>query len=147
MCFYRLKSWLKLSLACCLSFGVLFVVKMGNTLQLCKTQGERTFYLFTPSSQAVQTSALGLYDIGFVEGESVCFARPQGEALEIAKEIVLSYGGEIVCEEEACGVRCFYAFAPNLGGGVFVQGKRVNLHIAVSDAQCQVGTPLLFGGF
>lgn len=144
---YQLKSWIKVSVACCLAVGVLLMMRTGNAVQLYKTQGDRTFYLFTPSSQAVQTSMLDLKTVLFVEGESVCFARPKEEALEIAKGIVSCYGGEIVCEEEACGVRCFYAFVPNLVGGVLVQGKMVNLHIAVSDTQCQVGTPLLFGGF
>jgi hypothetical protein len=41
----------------------------------------------------------------------------------------------------------YYAFSPNLPNGTQVQGKKINLHIAVSAERCTVGTPIIFGGF
>ena len=38
-------------------------------------------------------------------------------------------------------------FTEEVCGGVYLNGERVNLHVAVSAEQTAVGSPLIFGGF
>lgn len=110
--------------------------------------GERyEFYLGASSSQTIvpsQTPArdkLLLSGLSGVAGES---ARYEGDC---AAEIAARFGAKLQFTEEACGVVNYYMYAPALGGGVRLNGKTVNLHIAVGNGQTAAGTPLIFGGF
>ena len=76
-----------------------------------------------------------------VKGESV---RYDGDKKE---ELLTRFHAEILFTEEAAGVTNYYCFSPFLGGGVLLFGEKVNLHIALSNSQTAVGTPLIFGGF
>lgn len=75
------------------------------------------------------------------KGESV---RYNGDRFSELKEY---YKAEIVFEEEAAGVHNYYLFSSKLGDPVNLDGKLVNLHIAISAEQTAVGTPLIFGGY
>jgi hypothetical protein len=95
----------------------------------------------------VRTS-LSIGEIFFVTGEcveqefsSVTVARGY------AKTIVERYRAVVLFEEEIDGIQCLYAYAECFGNGVTVYGKRVNLHIAVKNNRCAVGTPMIFGGY
>ena len=110
-------------------------------------EGERTFYLHSASSQAEQKNTIDFVDAFFVKGESVRFALGGRNAETFALEIARAYGAEIVYTESACGTTSFYAYAENGWESVTVQGARVNLHIAVGENVCVVGTPIIFGGF
>ena len=78
---------------------------------------------------------------GAVAGESVRYAGDRYEAL---KE---KFGATLLFTEEACGVTNYYLYSRDLGEGCAVGGYLVNLHIAVSEEETAVGTPLIFGGF
>lgn len=141
------KSCIKVWIAFLVCAFLCLACKAGNVVRLSNTEGERTFYLHTPSSQAVQTQTLSLLQTFFVEGESVVFERENTDMGAAVQEILDEYGGAVLWEEEACGVTSVYAFSPNLAGGIYVNGRYVNLHIAYTSGRMAVGSPMIFGGF
>ena len=76
-----------------------------------------------------------------VRGESV---RYGGNRYEELKE---KYAAELLFTEEAAGVVNYYLYSKKLPEGVWLNGKKINLHIAVSEEQTAAGTPIIFGGF
>ena len=147
MLFLYCKNLIKTALS--LALALVFVVfsRALCVSRFSKIEGERTFYLYSASSQALQKDSLAFWDIFSVKGESVRFACKGEQAQEIAERIVKMYGATTVYTEEACGVQSFYAYAGNGWESVCVNGERVNLHIAVNGDYCTVGTPIVFGGF
>lgn len=144
--FYRTKNCIKTALALliCVLFGVFLFA--GNAVKLSKTEGERTFYLNSASSQSLIKTELILSDLTRIRGESVAFLHEQN-AEELAKEIFDRYGAKILFTESAGGVTSYYGYAAGLGEPISLQGQRINLHVAVSKERCAVGTPIIFGGF
>ena len=133
--------------AIALSSSVLLGIKLANTTAFSDIQGDRTFYLYSDSSQALQTQTLRLDELDNVCGESVRFSVVEGERDMLAESIAKRYGARILFQEEACGVTSYYCYAPKLLGGVMLAGEKVNLHIAVGEEQAAVGSPIIFGGF
>ena len=136
-------------------FGAILIVALSvfgvRLLSVCKLRaltGERTFYVYTPSSQAGMRSVLTWQEWLFVTGESVGIELCSiWQAKTYAQEVLNRYGGEILFEEQSGDVTCIYAYSKQLGGGVSVYGKRVNLHVALRGKVCVVGTPIIFGGY
>ena len=122
-------------------------VYMLNACKLRAIKGERVFYLNSQSSQGLRKTELELRDYAHITGESVCFARGEESAEELAGEIAEKYSAEILFTEEAAGVLSFYCYTPIWDNGILVNGQTVNLHIAVAEEQCAVGTPIIFDGF
>ena len=148
MFFLRLKNFLAtaIALAVCLAFciGVLGC----QTVKLRGLQGERIFYLRSASSQGLRVTKLNLKNLLEVEGESVRFglsAQENGE--EKAQEIMQAYGAETVFIESVCGVTSYYCYTPKWGNGLVIDGRLVNLHIAISSVEAVVGTPIIFDGY
>ena len=118
-----------------------------NACKLRAIEGERVFYLDSATSQGLRKTELELRDYARITGESVRFAR-EGKSVEsLVNEIVLQYGAEILFTEEACGVFSFYGYTDAWDNGIVVNGQTVNLHIAVAEEECAVGTPIIFDGF
>lgn len=122
-------------------------VYVMNACKLRALKGERVFYLDSDSSQGLRKTELALKDFSRITGECVRFEREEGVAEEIAREIAEKYGAEILFTEEAAGVISFYGYTDAWDCGVVVNGQTVNLHVAVADTQCAVGTPIIFDGF
>ena len=122
-------------------------VYVMNACKLREVKGERVFYLDSDSSQGLRKTELELKDFARITGESVRFERGEGTAEEIAREIADKYGAEILFTEEAAGVTSFFAYTSAWDNGVVVNGQTVNLHVAVAETQCAVGTPIIFDGF
>ena len=122
-------------------------VYMLNACKLRAIKGERVFYLNSQSSQGLRKTELELRDYARITGESVSFARGEESAEELAGEIAEKYSAEILFTEEAAGVLSFYCYTPIWDNGILVNGQTVNLHIAVAEEQCAVGTPIIFDGF
>ncbi len=122
-------------------------VYVTNACRLRALSGERVFYLGSASSQGVRKTELRFSDYARITGESVRFARGEGKAEEIARGIAGKYGATILFCEEAAGVLSYYGYTDTWKNGVCVGGEYVNLHIAVSETQCAVGTPIIFDGF
>ncbi len=78
---------------------------------------------------------------GGVKGES---ARFSGDRYE---ELKARFHATLLFEEETGGVKNYYLYSPDLGGGVELYGQRVNLHIATGKEETAAGTPLIFGGY
>ena len=145
--FYKLKTALAVGVAVTVALAVLFCFRTASVCRLAEFSGARTFYLCSSSAWALQKSTLSVSDCFAVRGESVRFARPNGGADEIAQDIANRYGATVVAKENACGTVSYYAYIPNGWASVCVNGAQVNLHIAVGETQCAVGTPIIFGGF
>ena len=155
--FKALQNFIKLSLALIFAIGAFFCVKAAHISKLSFLPGERAYYLDSASSQSLIKTKLTAWDLFRVKGESVSFTlnlteetgeKEETEAKEdFARALVSRYGGEILFKEEVCGTVSYYAYIPTWGQGITLYGKQVNLHIAVSESQCKVGTPIIFGGF
>lgn len=113
---------------------------------LTKTEGERIFYLDSPSSQGLMKSRLSFYDLSRICGESVFFTHDE-EPQALALRVLQSYGGEVAFVEQVGEVISYYGYAQGLGNALCLDGYTINLHIAVTEGRCVVGTPIIFGGF
>ena len=149
MRFASLKRMVFTLFALCMVCACCLFVRGAYVCKLREIEGRRCFYLHSPSAWAERKERLGLQDIPHVQGESVHFSF-QGtheQTLALVLEILKSYQAEIVCVEEACGVVSYYAHAPCLYTSVALEGKQVNLHIAIGEGRAAVGSPMIFGGF
>ena len=143
----RIKRFFALMLA----VGSAVVVAIGvlalNSCKFSAFEGKRTCYLYSASSQGWHTQKLRVWELNQVRGESVRFLRNGRSAKEIADEAVAKCGASVVFCESAGGVVSVYAYTDKWDNALWVNGARVNLHIAVSDEECVIGSPIIFGGF
>ena len=153
MFLYRLKNFICVALAVlfCLFFAV--GVKGMSITRLAEIEGERTYFLDSASSQGLRKEYLTLADLTRVKGECVfteISTYQGGRALtneEIAQEIAAFYEAEILFIEEACGAVSYYAYTKRWQDGLYINGVKINLHIAVGKDTLAVGTPIIFDGF
>jgi hypothetical protein len=116
-------------------------------------EGERTYFLDSASSQGLQKTNLSLLDIARVKGECVTTTISNyagGRYLmkeEIAQEIISKYGAEALFFEEVNGIYSCYAYTDKWADGIYINGQKVNLHVAVGEECFTIGTPIIFGGF
>lgn len=98
-------------------------------------------YLGDSSSPILRTDSPLLEKIacGPVSGES---ARYSGDVHEALAE---KYFARLLFTERAGDVCNYYFYSPVLGGGVVLNGEKVNLHIAVRGETTVAGTPLIYG--
>ena len=149
MRFFRaVGNFIKLTLALAFALTLCFGVKTAHISKLSALQGERAYYLDSASSQSLIKKELTPLEIFRVKGESVCFTLMQ-EKEAFARSLVEDYGGKILFTEGVSGTVSYYAYVPAWGQGITLYGKRINLHIAISEEEgrCAVGTPIIFGGF
>jgi len=148
---YRLlRGFLSLLTAAAIAVAIGLGVYVLNACKLRAIKGERVFYLDSQTSQGLRKTELELRDYARITGESVKFVRDEEEeqsAEEIAQGIAEKYSAEILFTEEAAGVSSFYCYTDAWDNGIVVNGQTVNLHIAVAETQCAVGTPIIFDGF
>ena len=123
------------------------LVWSSNICKLKDIAGIRTFYLHSASSQAQQVSALRFEDIFSVKGESVRFARQGQTEQALVSDLLEKYNATLVFCEQVDGVASYYAVSNAFSSGVLINGCKVNLHVAVGERECVVGTPMIFGGF
>ena len=150
---YRLKNLLCVALAVifCLFFAV--GVKATAVTRLADISGKRVYFLDSPSSQGLRKERLTIRDLTRVKGECVfteISAYGGGRYLtkeEIACEIAARYGAEILFTEETDGVVSYYAYTQKWQDGLYINGLKINLHIAVGEERLAVGTPIIFDVF
>jgi hypothetical protein len=136
------------------------------------TGGESTYYLYSASSQAQIKQALSLADLAHLKGESAVYvfekeraenaagtpvneyasmeeALPEAgaSAFAFAEDFISAYDAKLCFAEEIGGTLSFYCYSPRLKGGVILNGRKINLHIAVRAESVAVGTPIIFGGY
>jgi hypothetical protein len=146
-----MREWIKngarLIFACMTAGALAFGLFLFNAFSLNDLDGAHTYYLYSPSSQAQMQTVLCPFDALFLTGESVCFSVTAEDKENFPKEIAELFRAELIAVESVSGVTSYYLYSTDLRGGVRVQGRKVNLHIAVSGESCVVGTPIIFGGF
>ncbi len=133
---------LGLMLACALTLCVCTFVRVGNVSAFAGFQGERTFYLYSASSQAQVKRTLSLSDIGNIKGESITL----DENADV-KSVLEKYDAYIIMEETCGKTTSYYCYSPRLYQSVTLGGQSVNLHIAIGEQTTTLGTPIIFGGF
>ena len=150
---YRLKNFICVVLAVlfCLFFAV--GVKSAVVTRFADIEGERVYFLDSASSQGLRKTTLSLTDLTRVKGECVfteISTFDGGMSLtkeELAQNIAARYGAEILFQEEVCGVVSYYAYTTRWQDGLYINGVKINLHIAVGEECLAVGTPIIFDGF
>ena len=146
---FHIKSFITtaFALAVCGIFALGFYVK--QVVKLEDLQGERMFYLDSASSQSLLQDKISWLDFPRIRGESVRFSlqEKEGNGEEVLQSIMEKYHAEVLFSEEADGVISYYCYTDEWTDCVVLQGKKVNLHVAVSSLQCVVGAPIIFGGF
>ena len=150
---YRLKNLICVALAVifCLFFAV--GVRAAAITRFADIPGKRVYFLDSPSSQGLRKERLTVGELTRVKGECVftdISAYDGGRYLtkeEIACEIVARYGAEIHFTEEINGVVSYYAYTSNWQDNLYINGVKVNLHIAIGEERLAVGTPIIFDGF
>lgn len=154
-----LKRFMATLAATLVAVATLLSARCFSVCRLSRLDGERTFYLYSASSQALCKKTLSFTDVFFVQGESVRFlwkkqgfggattSSVNGSQTALAEEIANYFGAEILFIEKTNGTLSVYCHSGQMQGGVRLQGEWVNLHIALRGQTCAVGTPLIFDGF
>jgi hypothetical protein len=145
---FRVKNFI--STVCALALSGVFVIGLyvKRVVKFEDLQGERVFYLDSASSQGLLKDKISWLDFPRVRGESVRYSRQeQTSNEEILRSIVEKYHATVLFSEEVDGVVSYYCYTDEWTDHVRVEDKKVNLHVAISTAQCVVGAPIIFGGF
>ena len=54
---------------------------------------------------------------------------------------------KIFCETIGDGIVCVYGYSPLLKGGIRVDGRKINVQIALNQGTVHIGSPLLLGSY
>ncbi|MBQ7924643.1 MAG: YwmB family TATA-box binding protein [Clostridia bacterium] len=144
MFFWRLKRTVAATLAAILAVAVFALVRVGSVSKFATYAGIRTYYLDSASSQGLQKQTLSGLEFLRVKGESVYVADADET---FAQEILREYGATVLWTETVSDVTSYYCYTPIWQDGVCINGKTVNLHIAVGETYCVIGSPIIFGGY
>lgn len=77
-------------------------------------------------------------------GVSVSFA---GDASDLEEWLELLRADKIFCETIGDGIVCVYGYSPLLKGGIQVDGRKINVQIALNRGTVHIGSPLLLGSY
>lgn len=143
--FYRWKESIKTLGAVFSCALVLLFAWFIGAFSLPQGAVSEEYYLYSASSQAQRKVSLSWTDLPFLKGQSATYERADGEGF--ACECMKAYRAVVLFCEEVGQVRSYYCYSPRLGGGVTIDGTKVNLHIAVCGKRVKIGTPLIFGGY
>ena len=140
--------WFTVMGAMAMSLALLFVPQLMDKGLLFDGAESYTFYSQSESSQAQivladASEALAVkWSIASLTGESARYEDAE-EAFAQAEK----YRAELLIVRTVQDVTDYYYYSPCLGGGVVLEGKKVNLHIAVRGSSANIGSPLIFGGY
>lgn len=151
MLFYRLYKRIKRMLSTLSALALTVALGWGiyafNACKLRAIDGERVFYLNSNSSQGLRKEELSPLDFTRITGEVVRSKLGEKSGEEAANEIMERYGAQVLFVEEVGGVKSYYCYTPQWEDTLALNGQTVNLHVAVSNEECVVGTPIIFDGF
>lgn len=127
----------------------LVVVNIPRACRFSDVQGERIFYVQSASSQGLRKEKLEIADLFQVRGECVEFDYTYATKEDLVEEMMRRYGAEVLFVERVGDVVSYYGYTPAWQTGVFLYGKKINLHIAVREATriATMGTPIIFDGY
>ena len=106
------------------------------------------FYSGNESSEAQMVTAQGFEALEVkaslqdIRGESAYFLNA-----DCSKEILKSYEASIVFSETVSGIKNIYAYTKKIKNCIMLNGKKINIHIAVSADKTVAGSPIIFGGY
>ena len=153
----RCKNLLRTALAFVFLLSSCFLIKLSNVSRLSFISGKRTYFLLSSSSQGVQKTSIGIFDLQGVKGESVVFEIKTDTGgryatnIEIydnvVRKILDKYRAEVRFVEEVADTTSYYCYTTLWKDALYLKGEYINLHIAVNNECCSVGTPIIFGGF
>lgn len=122
-----------------------FSIYLLNALPVIKNAKGYEVYLQNYSSNAV-IKTVDFTDYMFlsdIKGESVKFSAEEFNQTELLNNL----NAVIVFTETLDGVYCIYAYSPKIRYRQTVNGKTVNVQIAVRGEQITVGCPIIYGSF
>ncbi len=145
---WKLKEFLR---SC---FAVMVILLCGAVLLLANVSrfpflsGERVFYLNSASSQGLRSQKIELSQIFDAKGESVCISvSDETQAQAVVAEVFDRLRAEVLLTERACGVTSYYGYTAEFADGIYIEGMKINLHVAVCGNRLIVGSPIIFDGF
>ncbi len=144
---WKCKEFLRLAMAAIFAVVAVAVAATPRVSRLSTLDGERTFYLCSASSQGLRENELKLFELFSVRGECVRLTIEGNEAGCVVSELLDVFRAELVCVETACDVTSYYAHTSDWSDGVYIDGRCVNLHVAVCGTRLVVGSPIIFDGF
>ena len=112
----------------------LFAGVIKNDLMLC---------VFTKQNYSLVNYTLNSSLHALSYGETICAER---EAFNL-NAFLTEFNAQDVLEEDVCDRTIIYAYSNKLSNYVYVQGKKVNLQIAICDDDVRIGYPLIMGAF
>ena len=145
MFFMRLKNCIATGFALLTAFAVLLCMQSLQVCRFGELEGKRSFYMRSPSSQAMVKESIFPWELFEVEGESVVF--PCEDKEKTLENILQKYNASVRFEEQAGGSYSYYCYTSKWTDGIQIGGEYVNLHIAFDGDCCAVGYPIIFGGF
>lgn len=81
----------------------------------------------------------------YLKGNGVC--KTYDKNFNYASNIINPLNATIVKTEKIDGIINYYYYSKNLARTVTVDGKRVNLHVAVTSSLITVGYPLIYHAY
>lgn len=78
-----------------------------------------------------------------VKGES-CKLKKDGFSID---EFFKERNAAILFIEDLDGITCYYGYSEDVKFNALVDGKKVNLQVAVAENSVTVGSPIIFGSF
>ena len=144
------KNWIKNGLALAFVSVCVGVLALFFACPFCAVEGEKGYFLYSESSQAVIKESFSLKEAFFLTGQSVRVElefKTDKEREDWVKGELERWKAVLLFKENADGVVCYYAYCSRLGRGILLNGEFVNLHIAVRGNVATVGSPIVFGGY
>lgn len=138
-------QFVKLSITALIAALVIFAIAALPT-RICFDGGcNYEFYCGTSSADCKIVRAQGSAKLERVFLTGVCGEGAEFKELDIGK-FLSSVKGEIIFIESAAGITNYYCTA-DLPYSTVLDGRQINLHIAVREDSVKVGSPIIFGGY
>lgn len=121
---------------------------------------------FAPESKDIEVYLQGRRDGGDYTGYMTVISTDIQGAKKLYKDsgymgITLRYGVDNMSEDALCrkmqarriyeqdieGIRCVYLYTPLINESVRIDGKVINMQIAITDSAVTVGFPLIMGSY
>lgn len=141
----RLKNCITTCMAVFVFLIVLLFVQALQITRFAHLEGKRSFYLKSPSSQALVKECLLPWEFFQVKGESVVFLCEERE--KTLAELMERYEATVLFKETAGDSVSYYCFTNQWTDGIEISDVFVNLQVAFNGESCVVGAPIIFGGF
>ena len=149
----RFKNFIYTALATLSALSCCVAVRMNTVSKFSTLKGEHTYYVNSASSQSLQKQTLSISDLFLVKGESVCMDKNSYEGGryasndDLAKDFAKKFDVEWRFSERVGDTVSYYGYTPKWQEKLFLYGMPINFHLAISQTQVVVGTPIIFGGF